>query len=251
MSFNVELATCSMCRRGVTGGTSFCAEHVVAGVGRPFVGCAVPQCELPCRDRTTCVVHGSGVPRSAFEEDVVALQKKRRVESRFDVDDEGLDETGTPSWRVSCRTELGVPCLQALLEQDDVGRPVKLGVMAQLYAMQVARLEDVLRSADNQQTLNLALWPSRSPAPEPPASDRVVELSQREAGSVSSCRHKGCAEEALAAAHYCVNHICDDTKQTMFAACVTCKAPVLRALLSDTCPTHTPPAPKMKPLGKM
>ena len=264
-----EVTRCLMCKRCVTGGTAFCVRHIVAGVGRPFVRCAAAPCELPCRGATLCVVHGGGLPRSAFEEDVVALHKKLCLKERLGQlgvvrssnapsDDDEEDEVATPSWRVQFFCEAGSPLLQAHLEEEhgvvgeEEGRSAKLRKVEQLYALQVARLEDVLRSGDNQldslaPSANPAVWPAHSPAPEPPVPERVVQLSQREAGSVVACRRKGCVHNALLPSQFCQGHICEDSKQTLFAPCAVCKTPVLRVLCSDTCPTHTPPAPKMKP----
>ncbi len=269
MNGGVEITRCLMCRRCVTGGTAFCVRHVVAGVGRPFVKCSL--CELPCRSVALCVVHLAAAPRSAFEEDVLAWHRKTLLRERATQlglarsvhtgsDDEEEDEVATPSWRVHHVANTDSPLLRAHLEEDkgvigdEDGRRNKLRKVEQLYALQVSRLEDILRSCDNQidsstPSLNSAVRSFADPVPEPRVPERMMELSQREAGSGSMCKHKGCAQQCLQPSQYCFAHICDDSKQTLFSPCSVCKTPVLRSNSSDTCPTHTPPAPKMKPIS--
>jgi hypothetical protein len=264
--FTMDLVKCFSCSRGVTAGTSFCVKHVVSGVGRPFVTCSVAQCELPCRGGPQCVVHMGGVARSAFEEDVLELHRKKLLKKRLaslgisrsqhavsDDEDEDAD-VAVPSWRAHVFTSSASPLLQAHLEEDygvafEGGRRAKLRKVEQMYSLQVSRLEDILRSceqyADDAQLL-AAVRPNRH-VPEPRAPDLILELAQREAG-LALCKHKACSALALGPSPFCVAHVSEDVKQTLFTVCSVCKVSVLRTINPgvDTCPAHTPPAPKMK-----
>jgi hypothetical protein len=257
----VDLVKCLMCGRAVTGCTAYCAKHVVVGFGRPFVVCSQQGCALPCRGASLCVVHGSaGVARCAFDEDVLSLHRKQLLKAKLaslDIarsqhagsDDED-DSVAVPSWRVNLFSATGSPLLQAYLEGDEMQglerRAAKLRKVEQMYTMQVARLEDFLRSGDNvpNDPVCASVRPFVGHIPDSRATDQVIELSQRENG-LTVCKRKGCSANAITPSPYCVAHITDDPKQTLFLSCSVpaCKVTVLRTFNpgAETCPTHTPP----------
>lgn len=267
----MELVKCLNCSRCVTAGTAFCIKHVVAGVGRPFGVCSVGDCGLPCRGSSQCVLHlGNGIARSAFEEDVLMLHKKKLLKAKLaklgiarsqnaGSDGEEDADVAVPSWRVHLQSSTGSPMLLAHLEEEDGlvfegSRQAKLRKVEKMYELQVARLEDMLRACDNQPTAETHMYASIRPigvaeVGEPRVPDVMMELAQREAG-LATCKRKGCTSLTIGPSPYCVAHVMDDAKQTLFTACAVCKTSTLRTLNpgSETCPNHTPPPPPM--IGK-
>ncbi len=259
-----ELVKCLNCSRSVTSGTSYCVKHVVGGVGRPFVLCSQSGCDLPCRGAAVCVVHSGGVARCTFEEDVLLLHRKRLQKRKLlslgvlrsqhaGSDDEEEADVAVPSWRVHVLTSTASPLLQMHLESEDGvafegSRKAKLRKVEQMYELQLSRLEDVMRSCDNNPSnpllASVRAW--SDPVTESRAPDLAIELSQREAGT-ATCKRKGCSAFVVGPSPFCVTHILDDPKQNLFGSCNICKITFLRTWNpgAETCPTHTPSAPKM------